>query len=143
MNQDALLQIIGTLATDPGQRFVPFEEADGLYVMWWPARGLSKVGVAGAPVSRLSQIRKEKGDGSIILAAAWRVLSTDWMTGVLAIEAQIHAILRAAGFEDRSNPYLSEWFEMPWPAAVHLVEQWEQLAAPLGIRLQRMQGAHG
>jgi hypothetical protein len=119
------------------------ENTTSVYVMWWPARKLSKVGIAFAPRARLSQIRKDKGDAGIIIAAAWNVLSNRFPVDASTLEAQLHMILRHAGLQDSSNDFPSEWFATPWPATVELVEQVAQLMAPYGARLRRMQGVHG
>ncbi len=125
------------------ERPLLLKDCTSIYVMWWPDRQLSKVGIALSPHARLSQIRAQKGDRSIIIAAAWNCLDGLGIGSAASIEQQLHAILRNAGLQDSSNPFQSEWFEARWPSVVVLVEQWAQIAAPLGVRLRRMQGVHG
>lgn len=116
---------------------------DSIYVMWSSAAQLSKIGLAFAPHARASQLRREKSDDTIRLMTCWNIITSGDFGGALNLEMHIHEALRAAHLDDKSNPFASEWFSLPWPAATEFVEQWAQLWAPCGLRLQRMPGAHG
>lgn len=114
-----------------------------IYVMWSPAKQLSKIGISSAPHARASQVRKSRADDSIYLATCWDIVSAGMLGGDYGLELSLHATLRQAGLQDPSNDFPSEWFTLPWPAAAELVEQYSQLWAPCGVRLRRMPGCHG
>lgn len=115
-----------------------------MYVMWSSREKLAKVGIAGSPHARMSQLRREKSDDTIKLMACWNILAL----GDLATPEQFEVVIvqrafEQAGFSSVRQTYFGEWFSVAWPTAVEMVEQCAQLAAPLGVRLRRMPGSHG
>jgi hypothetical protein len=107
-----------------------------IYVMHSVAKCESKIGISDAPHARASSLRREHADPTIRLICCWNYSAPTIPEEYFEV-AWCHSALERAGQWAHG-----EWFSIPWPAAVALVEQIGQLLAPLGVRLYQVPGAH-